>query len=40
MSYEERIEFDRLYLADRSLRMDLKIFLLTPWKVIIGKGAY
>jgi lipopolysaccharide/colanic/teichoic acid biosynthesis glycosyltransferase len=40
VSYEERIEFDRLYLADRSLRMDLKIFLLTPWKVIIGKGAY
>ena len=40
VSYEERIEFDRLYLADRSLRMDLKILLLTPWKVIIGKGAY
>jgi len=40
VSYEERVEFDRLYLADRSLRMDLKIFLLTPWKVIIGKGAY
>ena len=40
VSYEERVEFDRRYLADRSSWMDLKIVLLTPWRVIIGKGAY
>jgi lipopolysaccharide/colanic/teichoic acid biosynthesis glycosyltransferase len=40
VSYEERVEFDRRYLSDRSLWIDLKIVLLTPWRVIMGKGAY
>ena len=40
VSYEERIDYDRRYLMEKSFWMDFKIILITPWRMIIGKGAY
>lgn len=40
VSYEERVRMDVQYIRDWSLRMDLKLLCLTPWRVIRGRGAY
>ena len=34
------VELDILYVRTRSLLLDLKILLLTPWAVLTGRGAY
>jgi lipopolysaccharide/colanic/teichoic acid biosynthesis glycosyltransferase len=40
VSYEERVRMDVHYITHWTLKMDLKILLLTPLRVIRGKGAY
>ena len=37
---QEMIEIDLEYIRRRSLWLDLKIMLLTPWMMITGKGAH
>ena len=38
--FERWVELDIDYVRTRSLLLDLKILLLTPWAVISGRGAY
>ncbi|MHB8994024.1 MAG: sugar transferase [Armatimonadota bacterium] len=38
--FERWVELDITYVRTRSLLLDLKILLLTPWAVISGRGAY
>jgi lipopolysaccharide/colanic/teichoic acid biosynthesis glycosyltransferase len=40
VSYEERVRMDVYYITHWTLKMDLKLLLLTPLRVIRGKGAY
>jgi lipopolysaccharide/colanic/teichoic acid biosynthesis glycosyltransferase len=40
VSYEERVRMDVHYITHWTLGLDLRILLLTPWKVIHAKGAY
>ena len=39
-SIEKRIEFDLYYIQNWSLRMDLKIMLMTFWSGFVNKNAY
>lgn len=38
--FERWVELDIVYVRSRSLFLDLKILLLTPWAVLSGRGAY
>lgn len=38
--FERWVELDIIYVRTRSLLLDLRILLLTPWAVISGRGAY
>jgi lipopolysaccharide/colanic/teichoic acid biosynthesis glycosyltransferase len=38
--FERWVELDIMYVRTRSLLLDLKILLLTPWAVLSGRGAY
>lgn len=38
--FERWVELDIEYVRTRSLLLDLKILLLTPWAIISGRGAY
>jgi lipopolysaccharide/colanic/teichoic acid biosynthesis glycosyltransferase len=40
VSYAERVRMDVDYIKNWSLRMDIELLLLTPWRVIRGRGAY
>ena len=40
VAYQERVAMDMHYIDHWSLWLDLKILLLTPWKVVKGEGAY
>jgi exopolysaccharide production protein ExoY len=40
LSYAERIELDRRYLRERSLRLDIEILLRTLPAVLRGRGAH
>ena len=40
VSYEERVRMDVRYIREWTLRMDLKLLCLTPWRVVRGRGAY
>lgn len=39
-SYEERVSMDLYYIMHRSLLLDLKIIVKTPYKVLRAEGAY
>jgi len=39
VAFEEMIEIDLEYIQRRSLWLDFKIILLTPWAMLTGKGA-
>jgi len=39
-SHDERIRLDLYYVDNRSIRLDLKLIVLTAWTVITRKGAY
>ncbi|MBN2515078.1 MAG: sugar transferase [Deltaproteobacteria bacterium] len=39
-SFDEMVRLDLKYIRDRSLWLDVKILLKTPWVVMTGKGAY
>lgn len=39
-SHDERIRLDLYYVDNRSIRLDLKLIVLTAWTVIRRKGAY
>ena len=39
VSFDESVRLDIYYVEHRSLMLDLKILLLTPWAVISGRGA-
>lgn len=38
--FDEMVNLDLEYVRRRSLRLDIKIMLLTPWVMITGRGAY
>lgn len=40
VSYAERVRMDVRYIQNWTLGMDLKLLLLTPYRVIRGRGAY
>jgi lipopolysaccharide/colanic/teichoic acid biosynthesis glycosyltransferase len=40
VSYAERVRMDVDYIKNWSFRMDIELLLLTPWRVIRGRGAY
>src|SRR4029077_4335256 len=40
VKFDEMVRLDVRYAMSRSVWLDLKILLLTPWSVIIGEGAY
>jgi lipopolysaccharide/colanic/teichoic acid biosynthesis glycosyltransferase len=40
VGYQKRVEMDVYYIRHWSLNLDLKILLLTPWKVLQGDGAF
>jgi lipopolysaccharide/colanic/teichoic acid biosynthesis glycosyltransferase len=40
VSYAERVRMDVDYIRNWSLRTDMELLLLTPWRVIRGRGAY
>jgi lipopolysaccharide/colanic/teichoic acid biosynthesis glycosyltransferase len=40
VSYEERVRMDVDYITTWSLWKDVHLLLLTPWRVICGRGAY
>ncbi len=39
-SFDEMVRLDLQYVRERSLWLDMKILLRTPWVMITGKGAY
>lgn len=39
-TFNEMVRLDLAYIRNRSLWLDVKILLLTPWAVITGEGAY
>ena len=39
VNFDKRIEMDALYAKQKSLFVDIKILLLTPWAMLSGKGA-
>jgi lipopolysaccharide/colanic/teichoic acid biosynthesis glycosyltransferase len=39
VNFDERIKLDADYVKKRSLRLDIRILLKTPWAMISGKGA-
>ncbi len=39
-TFDEMVRLDLQYVRERSLLMDIKILLKTPWAVVKGKGAY
>jgi len=40
VTYEERVKMDLYYIQHWNLLLDLKILLLTPWKVLRREGAH
>jgi len=40
VSYAERVRMDVDYIKNWSLRRDMELLILTPWRVIRGRGAY
>jgi len=40
VSYAERVRMDVEYIQNWSLRMDMELLMLTPLRVIRGRGAY
>jgi lipopolysaccharide/colanic/teichoic acid biosynthesis glycosyltransferase len=40
VTFEEMVEIDLDYIQRRSMWLDLKIILLTPWVMLTGKGAH
>ncbi len=40
VTFEDMVELDLEYIKRRSLWLDLKIILMTPWVMITGKGAH
>jgi lipopolysaccharide/colanic/teichoic acid biosynthesis glycosyltransferase len=40
VSYAERVQMDISYIQNWSLRMDMELLMLTPLRVIRGRGAY
>lgn len=40
VSYEERVRMDVEYIRTWTLWKDMHLLLLTPWRVICGRGAY
>ncbi len=40
VTFDQMVRIDLEYLEERSLWLDLKIMLLTPWVMITGKGAH
>jgi lipopolysaccharide/colanic/teichoic acid biosynthesis glycosyltransferase len=40
VSYAERVQMDVNYIRNWSLRMDIELLMLTPLRVIRGRGAY
>lgn len=40
VSYAERVQMDINYIQNWSLRMDMELLMLTPLRVIRGRGAY
>ena len=40
VTFREMVEFDLEYIQHRSLWLDLKIMLLTPWVMVTGSGAH
>ena len=39
IDFDQRVELDLSYIAEQSLWLDLKILMLTPFKVFSGHGA-
>ncbi len=39
IGFEKRIEMDATYAKSRSLLLDLKILLKTPWAIFVGEGV-
>ena len=39
-TFNDMVRWDLRYIRERSLRLDIKIILRTPWVVLTGKGAY
>jgi lipopolysaccharide/colanic/teichoic acid biosynthesis glycosyltransferase/GGDEF domain-containing protein len=39
-TFNEMVRLDLKYIRDRSLWLDIKILLLTPWVILKSKGAY
>lgn len=40
VDFDERVALDLTYIENQSFLLDMKILLLTPLKVVVGKGAY
>lgn len=40
LSFDEWIQMDLWYIANRSLSTDLSLLVRTPWAVLTGRGAY
>ncbi|HZY45685.1 MAG TPA: sugar transferase [Anaerolineae bacterium] len=40
LSYADRVQLDIRYIRTRSIWIDLRLLLKTPWVVITGRGAY
>jgi lipopolysaccharide/colanic/teichoic acid biosynthesis glycosyltransferase len=40
VTFEEMVELDLYYIRHRSILLDLRIMLLTPWVMITGRGAH
>jgi lipopolysaccharide/colanic/teichoic acid biosynthesis glycosyltransferase len=40
VTYDERVRMDIEYIRSRTLRKDLRLLLLTPIRVLRGRGAY
>jgi len=40
VDFEDRMELDQRYIREQSFLLDLKILLLTPLRVLEGRGAY
>jgi lipopolysaccharide/colanic/teichoic acid biosynthesis glycosyltransferase len=40
VGYQQRVEMDVYYIRHWTLKMDLRILLQTPWRVLKGEGAF